>query len=496
MAWVGSGPRCPPRHGGSVPMSGGEAGSPLSPDRVVRKLLEAARESGESAFVSGPADSPAHPIEVGQTERTAVHREHGHTLYRYAPAQRAYRTPVVIAYALVNRPYVLDLQPDRSVVRRLLEAGFPVYLIDWGEPGRLDASLGLADYVTRYLDDCVDAALADASSPDCHLLGYCMGGTMAAMYAALDDDSLRTLTTMAAPIAFEGTGGVLERWATHLDPDLCVDAYGNVPGELLAVSFALLEPVENSVGKLVRLYERAEDTAFVETFLRLERWVWDGVDVPGGVFGEFVRDLYGDDCLVAGELDLAGDAVDLGDVTVPSQHVVGEEDHLVPPASTRPLADLVAGSARVVEFPVGHVGLSVSGAAHEELWPAVADWLAERSVSHDRRRAAGPPPADGSATGPPAADPSADIASAAATVETVSRRAAAAVSDGGDPETAVPGDPRPIEAVDGIGATYARRLAAAGIETVADLRRRDVADLADIADAPPGRVTSWLADEG
>jgi polyhydroxyalkanoate synthase len=468
-------------------VTAGAGGPPASVRRLVRAVLEAAGEP-ETA-VRGLSS-----VEVGHTERRAVHREHGFTVYRYAPAERVHRTPVVIAYALVNRPFVLDLQPDRSVVRRLLEAGFPVYLVDWAEPSRLDASLGLADYVTRYLDDAVDAALADAESPDGHLLGYCMGGTMAAMSAALDDERLRTLTTMAAPIAFDGTGGRLEQWATHLDPDALVEVSGNVPAEVLALAFVLLEPVENTVGKLVRLYDHADDPAFVETFVRLERWVRDGVDVPGTVFREFVTDLYRDDALAAGELELAGQGVDLGAVSVPSQHLVGEHDHLVPPASTRPVAALVGGPARIVECPVGHVGLSVSRVAHDDLWPDVVDWLAARSTPLEGTGVSAPPLARRGAEEPPADEASEDLARAAATVESVSRRATAAVSDGGAPEADASGDGRPVETVDGVGATYARRLASEGVETVADLRARDAEEVAEIAGAPPGRVESWLAD--
>jgi len=358
-------------------------------------------------------------VDVGGTEGEVVHQSHAFDLRRYEPAERRHATPVLLTYALVNRPYVLDLQPDRSVLRRLLESGFAVYLIDWAEPGRLDATLGLADYVRRFLDDCVTATLADAGTGDLHLLGYCMGGTMAAMYAAIEDDPLRSLTCMAAPIAFDGTGGVLETWATRLEPAALVEACGNVPGELLAGSFAMLEPVAHTVGKLVTLYERADDPAFVETFLRMERWIWDGVDVPGAVFREFLEELYRDDALLEGSVALRGDPVDLAAIDVPALHLVGEDDHLVPPASSRPLADAIGhDDQRILSAPVGHIGLSVSRTAHETVWPAVTDWLAARSD-----------PAGGAGETRTAPD---DRARARATVAAVSRRGAAELTaDGG-----------------------------------------------------------------
>ncbi len=412
---------------------------------------------------SDPGPIPA----VGETESEVVYAEHHLELHRYEPDQRRHRTPILVAYALVNRPFILDLEPDRSVVRRLLEAGFSVYLIDWGEPGRLDGSLRLADYVGRFLDNCVDATLADAGATHCHLLGYCMGGTMAAIYAALDDGPLRSLTTVAAPIAFDGSGGVLETWATDIDPGAVVDANGLVPREVLATIFAMLDPVQNTVGKLARLYDHADDPEFVATFLRMERWIWDGVDLAGAVFREFVDDLYRENALIAGTLTVGGDHVDLSAVDVPHQHLVGQDDELVPPDSTRPLADAIGHpDGRVVEFPVGHVGLSVSRDAHADLWPDVADWLAARS-DQDRHRAR-------------------------ATVDAVARRGARKVSADGGATTAAEGETQPVESLEGIGPTYARRLGAAGIETIAALRRRDVAELADVTDAPRGRVRLWL----
>jgi polyhydroxyalkanoate synthase len=415
------------------------------------------------------ADGAAAVPPVRETESEVVYAEHDLELHRYEPDDRRHRTPILLVYALVNRPFVLDLEPGRSVVRRLLEAGFRVYLTDWGEPGRLDAGLGLEDYVRRFLANCVEATLADADARDCHLIGYCMGGTMAAIYAALDDEPVRTLSTVAAPIAFDGTGGVFETWAAELDADAVTNGSGLVPAEVLAWSFAMLDPIQNTVGKLARLYDHADDPDFVATFRRMERWIWDGVDLSGTVFREFVDDLYGRDALVEGSLTVGERRVDLSAIDVPHQHLVGEHDELVPPTSTRPLAAAIAHpDGRVIEFPVGHVGLTVSADAHAELWPAVADWLAARSDPHlDRERAR-------------------------ATVEAVARRGAREVSaDGGvavDPTV----ESRPVEHVDGIGATYARRLGAAGVETVAALGRRDVSAVVEITDAPPGTVRNWL----
>ena len=423
------------------------------------RLVELAAELVEKTDVGLDRMVTLLTADVAHTDSEVVYEENKLELHRYDPGERAHGTPILIVYALVNRPYILDLQPDRSVIRRLLDAGFEVYLIRWGEPSRLDTSLGLADYVCRYLDNCVDAVCEEAGVEDIHLLGYCMGGTMSIMYTALFEERVRTLGLMATPIAFEGTGGVLERWATHYDPEVAVETYGNLPAELLAVGFSMMEPVENYVTKYIRLYENIEDEAFVENFARMEQWIWDGVDVAGEAYREFVSEVYKQNQLIVDEVTLDGQRVVLGDIEVPVLQIVGQYDHIVPAASSTPFNDLVGSEdERLIEFPAGHIGISVSSKAHDRLWPDVCEWYGDRSESLEDCGETAP----GTADDEPPMDGTADNGEA------------------------------PVETVRGVGPTYAGRLAAAGIETVGDLREHDPKLLAAVADTSPARAETWL----
>ena len=436
--------------------------------------------------------------EVGHTPSEVVYEENTLELHHYEPDERRHETPVLVVYALVNRPYILDLQPDRSVVRRLLEGGFDVYLLDWGEPTRLDAILGMGDYVGRYLDNALDATCEHAGVKTVHLLGYCMGGTMALMHTALEGERVRTLGLMATPVAFEGTGGILERWATYFDPEVAAETLGNMPAELLSVEFSLMDPVDQYVTKYVQLYENIEDDAFVENFARMERWIWDGVDVAGAAFAEFVGEVYKDNNLVAGEYALDGRPVHLEDVDVPLLTVVGEYDHIVPPESSRPVVDLVGSEdTRLVEFPRGHIGISVSEKAHDELWPEVCEWYAARDGAEPDTGGVDAGGTDGDGTDDDGR--SGDAAAARAAVRAVAERAQAAASGrGGESDTGggtVDGAVD-VEAVEGVGPTYAGRLREAGIETVADLAEYDARLLAAVADASEGRARRWLERVG
>ena len=323
--------------------------------------------------------------DVEQTPYEVVHRENALRLRHYeSSVDGAHDTPIVLAYSLINKPTILDLQPDRSVVRRLLEGGFDVYLVDWGEPTRLDTSVTISDYVMRYLDGCVDVVRERCDVEAVTVLGYCMGGTLSAIYAAVRPEKVRTLVLLAAGLDFAEGGGILNHWGAeaYFDESAVAAAFGNVPAAFLDLGFVAMEPVENTVGKYLRLVDQIEDEEFVELFARMERWLRDGVDVAGATYSEFVNDLYQHNQLARNELvlDGAGTAVDLENVDMPVLQVVGANDTLVPCETSTPFNDRIpSDDTAVFELDSGHVGLAVSKRAHEVLWPAVCEWVAERS---------------------------------------------------------------------------------------------------------------------
>jgi len=322
-------------------------------------------------------------VDVGQTPAEVVYEENKLELLHYgARTEAQHDVPMLVVWSLINRPYILDLQPDRSVVRRLLEGGHDVYMIRWNEPSRLDQHLGMADYVDRYIANCVDAVREDSGTEAVNLVGYCIGGALTAMYAARNPEKANTLGQIAGTLCFEGEGGVLELWGNdaYFDPESIVAVGGNVPADLLAEMFELMDPVQNKVTKYVSLYERLEDEAFVANFARMERWLDEGVDVAGRTYVEFMESVYQDNRLVRNELELDGEAVDVGNIDMPVLQIVGEYDDLVPAAASIPFNDAVGSDETdVIEFPTGHIGISVSSSAHEEYWPRVAAWFAEHS---------------------------------------------------------------------------------------------------------------------
>ena len=441
------------------------------------KAVESLTDATRKAEVAPERLGQMAAFDIGETPSEVAYEENKLELLHYdALTEEQNDVPILIVYALINRPEILDLQPDRSVVRRLLEGGHDVYLIDWNKPSLLDQTLDLSDYIDRYIDNCVDAVRDRSGTERINILGYCMGGAMSAVYTSLYPEKVNALGLMAAGLCFDDTGGMLEQWGddAYYDPRDVVETFGNAPAPMLDEGFALMDPVANHVSKYVSLYDNLENEAFVENFARMELWLNDGVDVAGGAYAEFLEKFYQGNHLFKGELEIGGRPIDVENIQVPLLQILGEYDHLIPPEASRPFNDIVGtDDITVIEHPTGHIGLSVSRSSHETVWPEVAEWYHE--VSAGQR-------GDGGETA---------METAAEESETGMDEDGVSIDVEGTGETGT--DDRDLEAIDGIGPTYATRLREAGIENPADLAGYSAADIADITDASESQADEWLA---
>jgi polyhydroxyalkanoate synthase len=320
---------------------------------------------------------------VGQTPKTSIWSRGTLELYHYhAQADEVYRVPLVLVMSLVSKPYILDLAPGQSLVEFLVKKGFDVYMIDWGVPRPEDCRLRLEDYVLDFLPECLEKVARDSGESEVSIIGYCMGGMLAAMYSALHvDGPLRNLVCFTTPVDFDGMG-LFKRWTDprHFDVDRIVDSLGNVPPELLYASFNALRPVSRAVGR-VQLWDNLWNDRFVESFRRFDRWAADQIPFPGECFRQTTKELQQQNRLVKGEFELGGRTVDLGQIKVPLLHVVAEHDHIVPYEASRALVPM-AGSEDKTEVMLkgGHVSLVAGANAVNRLWPRIEAWLSERSL--------------------------------------------------------------------------------------------------------------------
>ncbi|MEX2186651.1 MAG: class III poly(R)-hydroxyalkanoic acid synthase subunit PhaC [Pirellulales bacterium] len=335
-------------------------------------------------FLKPPDVAQATQSAVATTPHRVVYEEGTLKLQYYSNDNgAALAEPVLVCFALVNRPYILDLQPDRSVIRRLLQRGFDVYLIDWGVPASSDKHLRLHDYVCRFMKNVTDFVCSHSGATSVNLLGYCMGGTLAAMFASLYPELVRNLVLLAAPIDFSRDESLLNVWASedNFNVDALIDAYGNCPGPFLQASFQMMRPVQSFHEKFIGFVERMFDDRFLENFFGMEQWANDSIPVAGEAFREFVKMLYRQNRLVEGQMMLNDEQIDLSKIVCPLLMLTADFDHLVSPGSTLALQNHV-GSRDIQHMSIdaGHIGLAVSSKAHAQLWPNAAEWLATRST--------------------------------------------------------------------------------------------------------------------
>jgi polyhydroxyalkanoate synthase len=344
--------------------------------QAVGELADFSRRMVAAACSLAELEAPGE----GCSARDDVHHEDRVVLYRYRPlAASAGLPPILICYALVNRPYMMDLQPERSLIRGLLARGLDVYLIDWGYPEAADRFLELDDYVNRYLAGCIDHIRRTLGIPAVNLLGVCQGGTLALCHTALHPDGVRNLVTMVTPVDFHTPENLLSKWIRGVDVDRMVEVLGNIPGELLNATFLALMPLRLTSQKYAGIADIADDPAALASFLRMEKWIFDSPDQAGTAFAQFIRWFFQENRLVLGGLVIGGGRVELRRIDCPVLNIHASQDHLVPPSATLPLRGLIGSRDYTsFEFDGGHIGIYVSARAQELLPRTIAEWLENR----------------------------------------------------------------------------------------------------------------------
>ncbi len=319
--------------------------------------------------------------DYGATAKEEIWRDGKVVLYRYIGARApTAKVPLLVCYALVNRPYMVDLQSDRSLVRGLLERGEDVYIIDWGYPDRSDRYLTLEDYIERFLGGAIDVLRRRSGLEAVNLLGICQGGSFSLCYAALHPDKVKNLITMVTPVDFHTEDNMLSNWTRDMDVDLFVDTLGNVPADMMNFCYLTLKPWRLFVQKYVGLVDILDDPGAIEDFLRMEKWIFDSPDQAGEAFRQFIKQFYHANGFINGGIDIGGREVDLGFVDMPVLNIFAEQDHLVPPDASRALKGVVGtDDYSELSFRGGHIGIYVSSRAQKEVPTAIHDWLAKRA---------------------------------------------------------------------------------------------------------------------
>ncbi len=356
-------------------------GPPKIPlDVILENLAGDAEKSTKRA--RGASEVLLSQLETGiaTTPYDVVFQEDRVKLKHYRPAaDREVDTPLLVVYALINRETMLDLQPGRSVVQNFLKEGIDVYMVDWGYPTRKDKFLTIDDHVNGYMDNMVDFIRRRHNLAKINLMGICMGGTFSVIYSARHPEKIRNLVTTVTPTNFDTDQGLLHIWMKDMDVDRMVDAFGNMPGDLMNFGFLLLNPARLMIDKYVGFFQNMDNKTFVENFVRMEKWIFDSPDVPGETFRQFVKDCYHKNLLIQNKMEVGGRKVDLKKITMPILNFYGKYDHLVPPGACELLTSKVGSrDTEDVCLDTGHIGIYVSSKCQREFAPKIAGWLRER----------------------------------------------------------------------------------------------------------------------
>ncbi|MGB6784444.1 MAG: alpha/beta fold hydrolase [Nitrosotalea sp.] len=289
------------------------------------------------------------------------------------------KTPLLVVGSLINRYYILDLLPHVSIIKNLQRQGFDIYATDWGTPKSFDKDLSLETYAEEYVENAVEKVKQVTGSDKVSLFGYCWGGLFALIYTSTHQENVKNLILHATPVDIDKEKTIIENWTAHLNADSLVDAFGNIPGWLINLGFLLRNPVEAML-KYPRYFSEPRSLDEIQQFFAIETWLYDSRPIIGQVYREIVDQVYRKNLLIKNKMKVGSDIINLKNITVPLIDIVGTKDDLVPPSASTSVINAVSSTdKKLIEFPTGHVGLCISNAAHEKLWPEVGRWIAQRS---------------------------------------------------------------------------------------------------------------------
>ena len=324
---------------------------------------------------------------IAQTPKELVWTLNKAKLYRYTPvvpAERRHRIPLLLVFAIMNRPYILDLRPGHSFVEFMVGRGFDVYLLDWGIPGFEDKETKLDDYAIEYLPRAIRKMKAVSGSDVFSMLGWCIGALLTTIYAAMrPEDGLRNLLLLTAPLDFSNRDSLtFARWTDerYFDLEKILVAFGNMPGEMIDYGAKALKPVDNYVTNYCKLWDNLDNPRAVEAWQAMNTWVTDNIPMAGAAYRQLIVELYRKNALIQNKLLVRNELVDLRRIQANLLTVIAEGDHITPPCQSEAIVDKVSSTDKeVYRVPGGHIGIMAGSSAHKTTWPHIEHWLSARS---------------------------------------------------------------------------------------------------------------------
>jgi len=319
-----------------------------------------------------------------ETPHRVVAEFSGARLRAYQEPKNATGLVVIIVPAPFKRAYIWDLLPAVSVVRRFRERGVGVYLLEWLDPTEREDGYGLSEYADRLPGAALDAIAAETGSRAPILAGHSLGGTFAAIFAALHPERVGGLVLADAPLAFGEHGGPLARAVRAVPHAGAIRAMAGspVPGSVINALSVAAVPEAFQLQRVTDLAASLLDPTALAIHARVERWTYDEFPLPGRLFEETLEQLYREDRFLSGTLQVGDKRIGIAQLRSPVMAVVNPVGQIVPPRSILDGLESVAGlSFEALEYEgdrgpmLQHVGPLVAPVAHERLWPRILDWV-------------------------------------------------------------------------------------------------------------------------
>jgi polyhydroxyalkanoate synthase subunit PhaC len=321
--------------------------------------------------------------QVGLTPKELIWTKNKAKLYRYTSNEPStHKVPLLLVYALINKPYILDLKKGSSLIEYLVNRGFDVYLLDWGTPSYEDKNMKLDNYILDYIPRAVNKVLRTSEAEEVSVLGYCMGGTMTSIFASLHPElPIRNLIFMTSPFDFSDSG-LFDHFLDerYFNLDQLVETMGIIPPEMIDFGNKMLKPIANFCGPYVNLVNNSDNEKFVNNWKLMQKWLSDGIPFPGEAYRQWIRDFYQQNKLIKGELVIRGKKVDLKNIKANVLNIAAERDHIAMPHQVEALMDNISSKDKeYVVLPTGHVSVTIGSRAVKHTYPKIGDWLAEHS---------------------------------------------------------------------------------------------------------------------
>ena len=295
-------------------------------------------------------------------------------LYHYAPVtkKRRSRAPLLIVFAWINRPEILDLYPEQSFIRGLLNQGIDVYLLDWGDTPACQKQT-IPDLIAA-LDHCSVWIKRDAKTSNLNLLGICQGGIISLCYTALTK-FINQLILLSTPIHCHTRSDILAKLLRKLDLKILPK---QVPGFLMTQFFMSLRPFELIRQKQFQLSDNLRDQARCKKFLLLEKWLHDVPVLSGDLLKMFIQYFYQHNALRKNRLVIGNQVLSLNQLNIPILNIMASKDRLIPNHASQHLKQIMNPNFYQERlYPTGHIGLYLKQDIVKKLTHDIAEWLSE-----------------------------------------------------------------------------------------------------------------------